>query len=158
MEQTQPWKNRSKLLDSFDFTFDLKLINPENWRELYETQGLSAAQIAARYGAPKSTILKILASHGLNKQTNKGCSTRIDNYRAPNPPFGYKVVAGKLKVDPKELKTCKLIVSLSRDRKFSWSAIAAELNRLKVPCRKGGVARWHRHIIRNIFQRWNSQI
>lgn len=125
-------------------------------RDLYQTQGLSAAQIAVKLSAPKSTILDILHKLGLRCQSNQGRSTRADNYRAPNPPFGYKVLAGKLKTDPNELKTCRLIVSLVRDKKLSWSATAEELNRLGMPNRKRGKATWHRHIVKNVFERWNK--
>jgi transposase len=158
VDQLKAWKNRSKLTDSFDFTFNLKLIEPQIWRDLYQTQGLSAAQIAAKFGAPKSTVLNILQQLGLSCQSNKGRSTRADNYRAPNPPYGYKVLAGKLKADPSELKVCRLIVSLVRDKKYSWSAAADELNRLGVPSRKRGKSKWHRHIVRTIYKRWNKQL
>jgi hypothetical protein len=158
VEQSKAWKNRSKLSDSFDFNFNLKLIEPHIWRDLYQTQGLSAAQIAAHFDAPKSSVLSILHQLGLRCESNKGRSTRVDNYRAPNPPYGYKVLAGKLKIDPSEMKTCRLIVSLVRDKKLSWSATAEELNRLGVPSRKRGAAKWHRHMVRNVFKRWNKQL
>jgi hypothetical protein len=136
----------------------LKLIEPQIWQDLYQTQGLSAAQIAAKFGAPKSTVLQILHQLGLRCQSNKGRSTRADNYRAPNPPYGYKVLAGKLKTDPSELKVCRLIVTLVRDKKFSWSAAADELNRLGVPTRRQGKSKWHRHIVRTVYKRWNKQL
>lgn len=156
MEQPSSWKNRCKLSDSFDFNFSLRLIEPQVWRDLHQDQGLSAAQIAQKFGAPKSTILGILHSHGLRCETRKGCSTRAENYRAPIPPYGYKVMAGKLKTDPKELKTCQMILSLARDKGLSWSAIADELIRLEVPTRRGGT--WHRHTVKIIFERWKNKI
>ena len=158
MEQLKAWKNRSKLLDSFDFNFNLNLIEPQIWRDLHQSQGLSAAQIAAKFDAPKSKILSVLHHHGLKCDSLKGRSTRADNYRAPNPPYGYKVLAGKLKTDPVEVKTCRLIVSLVRDKKLTWSAIAAELNRLGAPTRRGGKSQWHRHIVRIVYNRWSQQL
>jgi len=157
VEQRETWKNRCKLLDSFDFTFNLKLIEPQVWRNLYQVQGLSAAQIASKFNAPKSTILDILHELGLQSEGNKGRSTRPDNYRAPNPPYGYKVLAGKLKTDPIELKTCRRIVELARNQKLNWSAIADELNRLGTPTRQGGKSIWHRHIVRKVYDRWKDQ-
>jgi hypothetical protein len=157
VEQLKAWKNRSKLSDSFNFNFNLKLIEPDIWRDLYEKQGFSAAQIAAKFNAPKSTVLGLLRENGVHLRTARGHSNRADNYRAPNPPFGYKVLAGKLKTDPSELKTCRLIVTLVREKKLSWSAAATELNRLGVPSRKRGKAKWHRHIVRNVYERWNKE-
>ena len=157
MEQLETWKNRSKLSDSFDFNFNLKLIQAHVWRDLYEKQGLSAAQIAAKFNAPKSSILELLRQHGVQLRSSHGHSTRTDNYRAPNPPFGYKVLAGKLKTDPREIKICRLIVSLVRDKKLSWSAATDELNRRRVPTRKQGRANWHRHTVKIVYERWNKE-
>ena len=156
MEQTKAWKNRSKLSDSFDFTFDLSLVDREIWRDLYETQGLSAAQIAEKFASAKSTVLKILHHHGLKCTTSIGRSTRPDNFRAPLPPYGYQVRAGKLLPCAKEVKVCREIVKLARTDGLNWSEIARDLNANRVPTKKGhGV--WHRHMVRIVFERWNKK-
>lgn len=157
VEQPKTWKNRCKLSDSFDFSFSLKLISAQVWRDLYQTQGLSMAQIAQKFNAPKSSIMDILHSHGLKGEPRKALKMRTDNYRATSP-YGYKVLAGKLKHDPKELKTCRLIVSLARDKKLSWPAIAGELNRLKVPTRKATGGTWYPNVVKIIFERWNGKL
>jgi hypothetical protein len=157
VEQLKAWKNRSKLSDSFDFTFDLNLIDREIWRDLYQTQGLSVAQIAEKFAAAKSTVLKILHHHGLNCTAPQGRSTRPDNYRAPLPPYGYQVRGGKLVPYPKEVEICRRIVRLSHEDGLNWSDIARNLNTEKVPTKKGhGI--WHRHTVRRIFERWSKKI
>lgn len=115
------------------------------------------AQIAEKFNAPKSSIKDILHSHGLKGEPSKERKIKADNYRA-TPPFGHKVLAGRLKVDPKELKTCRMIVSLARGKRLSWSAIAGELNRLKVPRRKTKSGKWHPNVVKVIFERWNGKL
>ncbi len=157
VDQPKTWKNRCKLSDSFDFNFSLKLIGAQVWRDLYQNQGLSMAQIAQKFNAPKSSIMDILHSHGLKGGASKARKMRADNYRA-TPPYGYKVLAGKLKVNPKELKSCRTIVSLAREKGLSWSAIAGELNRLKVPTRKAKSGAWYPNVVKIIFERWNGKL
>ena len=159
MEQTKAWKNRSKLLDSFEFNFDLRLKDADFWRNLYLVEGLSATQIADRLKTPRSTIHSLLRRHGIRKEQLEGCSTQPDNYLAPNPPYGFKVEAGRLLIDRKEMKVCKLIVELRRNQNWDWSAIAKELSRRQIPTRRNDEGtRWHRHIVRAIFERWHSKI
>jgi hypothetical protein len=157
VEQSKTWKNRRKLPDSFDFAFDLNLINPEIWRDLYEKQSLSAAQIAEKFGTAKSSILALLHRHGIRCESAKGRSTSPDNYRAPSPPYGYKVRGGKLVEDTAEQKVIRLIVRLGQDREKSWSAIAHELNRRGIPTKRGR-GDWHHHVVRIIFERWHKKI
>lgn len=156
VEQLHTWKNRSKLSDSFEFNFDLKLIVPEVWRDLYENQGFSAAQIAAKFRVPKQSILDILRRSGVHMRRGSGHSSRVDNYRAFNPPFGFKVLAGKLKTHPKEKEICRMIVSLRRDKKLSCLEIARQLNSSAVRTRKQGKTQWQASTVRSIYKRWNK--
>lgn len=158
MEQFQSWKNRSKLLDSFEFIFDLKLKSKEFWWNLHVKEGLSFSQISNRLGIPKATVRDFIWKHGLKRESHKGRSTRPDNYRAPNPPYGYKVMSGKLVFDRNEVKVCKLIVALRGEQSLSWAAIVDELNKRRIPSRRHGEgACWHRHIVKIIYERWNSK-
>lgn len=154
VEQPSSWTNRAKLLDSFEFIFDLNLVDREIWADLYQIRGLSAAQIARLYRSPKSTILSILHHHGLRCRSAEGRSTRVDNYRAPVPPYGYKVTGGKLVESSKERAVCELISTLAKAGK-SWTEIAEELNRRQILTRRAKSC-WHRHTVRIIFQRYNG--
>jgi predicted DNA-binding protein YlxM (UPF0122 family) len=80
VEQLVTWKNRHKWSDPFDFYFNLKLIEPEIWRDLYETQGLSVSQIAAKYKVPKQSILDVLRRSGVQMRRGISHSSRPDNY------------------------------------------------------------------------------
>jgi hypothetical protein len=156
VEQLTTWKNRRKFSDSFDCYFNLKLVEPQIWRDLYETQGLSASQIAAKFKAPKQSILDALRRSGVQMRRGSGHSTRVENYRAFNPPFGFKALAGKLKMHPKEKEICRMIVYFRRDKQLSCLEIARELNRLALPTRKGGKSQWHAPTVRSIYKRWNK--
>ncbi len=65
VEQNEAWKNRSKVSDSFDFNFNIKLIEPDILRNLYQTQGLSAAQVATKLDSSKSSIFTVIHQLGL---------------------------------------------------------------------------------------------
>ena len=126
VESPKTWKNRSKLLDSFEFTYGLKSIGPQKLLESHEKQALSVAQIAEFYGLDKDSVRKELRKLGVNTLAGLGRMTNPENYRAPNPPYGYRVEKGKLKECLKEKKVCRLIVELKR-KDFSLREIAREL-------------------------------
>jgi hypothetical protein len=55
VESPKTWKNRSKLSDSFEFTFGLKSVAPQKPRDSHEKQALSVAQIAELYRLDKDS-------------------------------------------------------------------------------------------------------
>ena len=61
------WTNYPKLLDSFDFVFNINLLNTQIISDLYLKQGLSASQIGAKFNSSKSHVLFKLQSMGIRK-------------------------------------------------------------------------------------------
>lgn len=122
---------------------------------LYLEEGLSAAQIADQIGCSKSTVLARLWKHGIrNFRTHQ---THPKNYRQPQPPYGYAVREGKLVINRRELKVCRLVVNLREREKKTFSEIARELAEKKIKNRRGEIS-WQHVTVANIFKRWRGKL
>lgn len=119
----------------------------------FSQKGLTASQIGALTGFSKQAVLARLRKEGIRRMPGHG--RRPDNYRYPNPPFGFRLAEGRLIVSRSEMKTVRLIVNL-RNKSLGWEAIAAHLNQSQLPSRTG--KNWDRARVRRVFRRWNKKI
>jgi len=87
------------------------------------------------------------------KQKAKTPLERLDPEKSPylgfNHPFGYDYVNNELLVNPVEAETVRMIYSRYLSGR-SMGEIAKELNRAKVPTKRGG--RWDKRTIANILK------
>jgi len=83
--------------------------------------------------------------------------TNPNNYRAPIAPYGYKVINCKLSPYKKELKICRLVVTLKNEGDISFNAVAKELAERKVKNRSGKTY-WDHKMIQSIYKRWNGKL
>jgi biotin operon repressor len=104
------WTNQSGSVYLSNFIEQIvlpKKISPTIIRQKYLKSDLSASQLAGELGVSKQMILKQLRREGVRK-TIKGRSP--DNYRLPNPPYGYQVRDLKLISCPREMKIARMVV------------------------------------------------
>jgi len=131
--------------------------DPAHFARLYREKGLSAQQIAQLLGIAKSTALTRLHAFGIHSDCTSRRVTNPDNYRAPVPPYGYRVQDGKLVVDRSEIRACRLVVNLIGEKKLSANATAKELERRGIKNRNG-LVKWGHYSVRRIFDRWNGKL
>lgn len=156
VEEPEIGTNRPYLIDSIKISTTPKLIGTSEIKALYLQNGLSAAQIAEKYGVSKSFVLAVI--HQLGVKTGKvGRSTDPSNYRNNSQPYGYAVRDGKLAPNKSEMKICRLVVELRGRRGLSTTQIAMELEKRGFKNRKGRTV-WNSNTILNIFERWKNKI
>ncbi len=120
--------------------------------EIYEKEGLSAQQIGERIGLSKQAVLRRLRDAGIR---NGRRGRTPDNYRYRNPPFGYRVINGQLKLNPTDLRIVLHILKLTNEGK-GLSCIAGTMNEKRVPARRGGP--WDRARVKRVVLRWRGKI
>ncbi|MCB0416338.1 MAG: recombinase family protein [Bdellovibrionaceae bacterium] len=140
------------MFDFIEGTHLPRKIPPEFIAEIYEKEGLSAQQISERIGLSKQAVLHRLRKVGVR---NGRRGRAPDNYRYRNPPFGYKVVIGQLKLNSSEIRVVRLVLKLANEGKTS-KCIAGILNERKVPARRGGP--WDRARVKRVLQRWRGKV
>jgi hypothetical protein len=154
VDKAECWENRAYLPDFISFRPNPKLISNAELRQKYLQSNLSSQQLADEYGVSKQMILGRLRQAGVHGGKARGRAA--DNFRFPNPPYGYRVVNGRLETHPGELKVVRLIVEL-RDRKgWSFPAIAEELNQRGLGTRQG--CRWIRSTVRLVHKAWKDKL
>lgn len=156
VDQPEYGTNTSYYTDIIEFWPNLNSTNFEKIARFYMKDGFSAKQIALKTGMSKSCIVETLNSHGI-KTGSKGRLTNPANYRHHNPPYGYRVVDGKLVVNKSELKICRSVVELIARQHWTTSAVAQELMRRRYKNRKGTMS-WDHKIVGSIFNRWNKNL
>ena len=87
----------------------------------------------------KSTVIKKLQGFGVSLRPKKGSTTIENNYRHHNPPYGYSVKKGVLAPNPREVKVCRLIVNLIRDKGMGYSEVGRALGKKQIKNRKDKV-------------------
>ena len=127
-------------------------LNPAILVKSYQEEGLSSGQVAKKLGISKSTVIKKLQGFGVSLRPKKGSTTVENNYRHHNPPYGYSVKKGVLAPNPREVKVCRWIVNLIRDKGMGYSEVARELGKKQIKNRKDK-AKWSHSTIKNIFDR-----
>lgn len=148
--------NRPYLADIIDHSLQPGQVKIEEILDLYEKEGLSAAQIAAKLDVSKTFVLTKLKAAGVSFGNSPVRRTTPHNYRCPNAPYGYKKQAGRLVPNKAELRTCRLIVKLITD---GWTtiAVARELARRQVKNRKDQV-KWGHQTVNQIYKRWHGKL
>lgn len=156
VEEPEIGTNRPYLIDSVKISTTPKLIGASEIKALYQRNGLSAAQIAEKYGVSKSFVLAVV--HRLGVKTAKaGRSTDPNNYRNSSPPYGYAVRDGKLVPNKSEMKICRLVIEFRGRRGLSTTQVTKELEIRGFKNRKGRTV-WNTNTILNIFERWKNKL
>ena len=143
--------NRSKLLDSLEFTFNFFNINPEILKDLYIKQNLSSRQIASRFRTSKSSVLKKINELGFKKEQHPKPAIN-----PKNPPYGYKFKGGKLVQNSTEIRICKSVVKL-KESGFSYRAIVRHLEDNKILNRHQKI-KWSHTVVSKIYRKWNQDL
>lgn len=99
-------------------------------------------------------VLARLRRAGIHRTTGRGRSP--DNYRYPNPPFGFRVYKERLVICRTEMKVVRLILRLRTTEHLGWEAIAAQLNEKGISSRSN--RKWDRARIKRIFKRWADKL
>lgn len=152
VDQTEVCTNRTYVIDIIKITVNPKLIGAAGIKALFVKTGLSAAQIAERYGVSKSFILSAIHRSGVKLGTKVGRSTDPKNYRNNSPPYGYLIRDGKLVPNKSEMKICRVVVELRGRRKLSTTQVSKELEKRGIKNRNGNTV-WNPNTILNIFRR-----
>jgi len=118
--------------------------------------GLTSYQIAEKLGLSRSVVSQRLRNNGINKDTRKLNVTNPDNYLAPVAPFGYRKLDRNLVPYPKEIKICRLIITLINDDK-PYRSVAIELCKRKIKNRQGNPS-WSPSMVSNIYKRWSEKL
>ena len=111
VEEPEIGMNRPYLIDFIKINTSPKLIGTSEIKAFYLRNGLSAAQIAEKYGVSKSFVLAVIHRSGLTT-SKAGRSTNPANYRNNSPPYGYSVRDGKLVPNKSQMKICRIVVEL----------------------------------------------
>jgi transposase-like protein len=157
VDQPESWTNYSYFIDIIQIRLAPKLLNFDEIRRLYLNEGQSAAEIARRYGTVKSVILSILHRMGVRLGSGARALNDPQNYRAKNPPYGYKVEGKKLIINKSELRVCHTIVEMIGRRSFSITKTSKELVRKNFKNRAGN-ALWDHKTVKTIYERWKDKI
>jgi transposase len=157
VDQPEYGTNTPYLTDFIKICLSAKLLNNEEIRVLYVEEGLSAAQIARRFGVAKSLVLARLHAMGIREGVDAGRSTNPENYRCRVAPYGYSIQAGKLVPSKSELRICRAVVDLIQRSGLSANAVAKELARRGYKNRAGRAA-WDHSTVRSIFGRWKDKL
>lgn len=130
-----------------------KLIRNAEIAQKYLQHRLSAQQLADELGVSKQMILGRLRAAGVHGEKR---GRDPDNFRLPNPPYGKRVVAGRLETNSAEMKIVRLVVEFRDRQGWSFEKIAAELTKRGHRNRKGG--RWYRAAVRLLHQNWAGKV
>ena len=161
VERPEQWTKRHKYSYSFDFQFrSLYRLTPHNHykatlTKLYHDDGLSAKQIADQFDVSKTVIIERLKELGISKGKT-GRMNNPENYRAKDPPYGWKKKDGKLVLNKSEIKICRRVVLLLQDGR-SYTSVAKTLTSEGFKNRVGRV-NWDHKTVANIFKRWKDKL
>ena len=154
---TNHFLNRPTYEDSIELFQKCYWKERVDYRDLYISQGLSAAQIGEKLNLPKQTVLSQLRKAGIRLGTNKGRIANPENYRLAYAPYGFSKKDGRLVPNKSELKICRLVVQLRNNSKMSFHEIARELERRRIKGRTESIS-WTHATVGRIFKRWNGKL
>ena len=150
VDHTLHCTNTSHLIDIIEFTTVPKGVNPLNLAHLYTNNGLTVNQIADRVGLSKAAVIGRLKEAAVTCGQN---GRSEENYRfAHNPPYGKKVVDGKLITNRVEMKVVREVIRCRDQEKLSWHKTTTHLNNLGY--RNRADRPWTKTSIVQIYQRW----
>ena len=145
--------NRSYLCDFISILPDPKRAESAKIGELYRQNGLSRAEIADRIGICKTAVSGHLKAAKIKE---KHTGRDPNNYKiAKNPPYGFKVVDGKLIENPREVKMARLIIQLKDREGLTWPKVVERLNAQGLKSRIGS---WTVDSARNARARWKGKL
>ncbi len=146
----------SQILDFFSlFPVPCKL-ESHKFSELYEKHKLSLKQISEKMGVSKNTVLKKLKGSYISRREKGEAQTNPKNYRSPNPPFGFKVVDGRLVENKSEIRICKKVLVLS-DEDHSFRAISKILTDEGFKNRKN-TTYWCHKQLKRVYNHWKEKL
>lgn len=157
VDQPESWTNYGYFIDFIQIRLAPKLLNFHEIRRLYLDEELSAAEIARRFDTVKSVILSILHRTGVRLGSGARPLNDPANYRAKNPPFGFKVECKKLVVSKSELRVCRAIVEMMGRKGFTISQTSRELSR-KGFKNRAGRALWDNKTVKSIYEKWKDKV
>jgi hypothetical protein len=157
VDQVEYGTNPTYLIDFIQICFKPQLLNSAEIKHLYLKEGLSASQIADRFGVSKGVIVGLINRLKIGPKSSKGRMTNPNNFRHHNPPYGYKVKDNKLVLNNSEIRTCRVVVELMGRRECSARETARELIRRQFKNRKGQIS-WGHLVVQQIFKRWKNKL
>jgi hypothetical protein len=146
--------NHGYIIDFIQFRSISKHLNHADLSRFYVGEGLSTQQIATKLGCSKSLVVTTLKRMKLLRGM-AGSLTNPKNYLGI-PPYGYRVVAGRLEPLATELKVCRLIVRLIDQDGLTFRKVGEKLEKLKIKNRMKKVA-WHHCSVAKIYHRWKGK-
>ena len=149
--------NSSYYIDIIEFSPKPYVVQSSKLLYFYQKKGLSAKQVADELGVSKSFVLERLHELGIRSRSGQNRMMNPENYRHHNPPFGYQVKNGKLLPYKPELKVCRLIVQMIRDKGYGFRETARELEKRGLKNRKGQ-KKWGHYVVTQIFNRWKEKL
>jgi transposase len=156
VDQPEYGTNHSYLADFIQISLAPKLVDYREIVNLYKSGGLAAGQIARRLGISKSFVLSKLTSEKIDMSKTIGRSGNPENFRRSVPPFGFKIVDGRLVSNREELRICRLVVEQIKRQGLSLRAVAKELNRRGLKNRNRKL--WGHQSVIQIYNRWKDKI
>jgi hypothetical protein len=125
----------------------------EKASQLYAS-GLSLRQISRELNCSKTYIRKTLIDSGMDLglqcSGQKSAGKWARKFRSGNPPFGYRILRGRLILDAAEIEVVLLVMNLWRSG-TAHRAIARHLNVHEVKNRKD--SSWDHSLVRSIVER-----
>ena len=153
VDQARRWANRMYLYDFVALIVDPKKTKPAIVRDLYVIEGLSKSEIAERLDISKTAVSSHLKQLEIKE---KHTGRDPNNYKFPrNPPYGYKVMEGKLVQNPKEIKMARWIIQLKDRDALTWKQVLREMNQRNFKSRTG---EWTIDSARNARARWKEKL
>ena len=147
---------RPKLLDSIPFFPNRSSAKSRFIVDSALKRNLSASQIADELGVSKTCVIETLQRQNVLRP-KKGSLTNPKNYRHYVAPCGHSSKGGRLVLNKKEVKVCRLIVSLCARDGLSFSRTAQRLMELGIKTRTGK-SRWDHSMVSLIIKRWKDKI
>jgi hypothetical protein len=153
VERAEYWENHEYLVDYIPVRPVPRLIENAKIAEKYRKHRLSAQQLADELGVSKQMVLRRLRKAGVHGHTR---GRDVENFRFPNPAYGYKRNQGRLETSSVEMKIVRLIVELRDRQGLSFAKIADDLNRRGYRNRKG--TQWISPSVGQIHKRWTGKV
>lgn len=149
-------RTNSTYINDFIGIFSIpKDVGTDKIADLYVKEGLTAAQVAARVGLSKASILRRLHSLGIRKGTLHEV-TKGQPRPAVRAAYGQRIISGKLVNDRQEQKVARLIVELRERQKLGWKEVVDRLNGEGLRTRSG--IPWKVGRVRMVFDRWHGKL
>ncbi len=154
--KTRVKDKNSYLVDIFNFYSIPTKLDPDYFSKLYDKYQFSLKQISEKMGVSKSTVLEKIRQAQTPTRNLKYSLTNPKNYRAPNPPFGFRVVDGRLVENKREIQLCRKIIEMSDDG-LSFNAIAKYFESKELKNRKN-TNYWCHKSLKKFYNYWKTKL